>query len=203
MDDDASWLLHFDHCWVWKPAARIQVLHLGSPIFHWNWRWMVRNWGIFIDSDISFSQWHSLPRSNRWWWQKALSELTLEVFFGLCVMGQVRETVTASGSDCRSGAVLGFRFPRGTIGEPMKLFKSWEYVSSIATNAGLGQEKTNLTNYRRLKFFSIHLYSLSGLPAVNPLWPCGKHHSLGWLRKDDNSANHIIYCFLDKHSTVA
>ena len=61
----------------------------------------------------------------------------------------------------------GFSKMKG--GEPMKLFTSradmYRYVSS--TNAGLGQEKTHLTNYRRLKFVSLHLYSLAALPVVN------------------------------------
>jgi len=67
---------------------------------------------------------------RRWWWQKALSELTLEVFFGLCVTGQVRFGASESGENWCCGVSRIFQgfskdFPRISKmkgGEPMKFF---------------------------------------------------------------------------------
>ena len=90
-------------------------------------------------------------------------------------------------------------FPRWRVESQWSFFTSradmYWYVSSTAANAGLGQEKTNLTNYRRLKFVSLHSYSLAALPVVNL---CGHASNITLLdsynkmRTVPTNAKHIL-----------
>ena len=218
MDDDPSWLLYFYHFLALKPAARIFSASLGFPVlFHFSVdEYFVTGVSLLIQTHI-FQRHSQLPQGwspsdRRWWWQKALSELTLEVFFGLCVTGQVRFGATESGTG--ELVLWGFKdfpriFQRFSKVFPRIFQEGWRanevihikradmywYVSSTAANAGLGQEKTNLTNYRRLKFVSLHLYSLAALPVVNL---CGHASnttlldSYNKMRTVPTNANHIL-----------
>ena len=110
--------------WVWnQPLESKCITWVPRSLSLFSCWWILRNWGINLLIQTHIIQRHSQlpqgwsPSDRRWWWQKALSELTLEVFFGLCVTGQVRFGATESGTG--ELVLWGFKdFPRIFQGFP-------------------------------------------------------------------------------------